>query len=53
MRAFHENPNCIHTELTLKRSLTKCMFSVRSTKIFQASETNSLDPDKTAPEGAV
>ena len=35
VRAFHENPNRIHTE-PLKRIITKCMF-LSSTKIFEAS----------------
>ena len=33
-------------------TLTKCMFW-SSTKIFEASQTNSVDPDQTAPVGAV
>ena len=57
MRAFHENPYLIHTELTflnlyIQRIITKCMF-LSSTKIFEASETNSVDPDQTAPVVAV
>ena len=48
---FHENPNCIQTELP-KAHITKCMF-LSSTKIFEASKTNSVDPDQTAPVGAV
>ena len=56
MRAFHENPNRIHTELTflkpLQRIITKCMF-LSSTKIFEALQTNSVDQDQTAPAGAV
>ena len=52
MRAFHENPNRIHTELIfnqpLKRLITKCMF-LSSTKMFEASQTNSVDLDQTAP----
>ena len=51
MCAFHENPNRIHTELTFL-NITKCMFS-SSTKIFEASQTNSVDPDQTALIGAV
>ena len=59
MRAFHENPNRIDTELTfingkpLKPIITKCMGFLLSTKIFEASLTNSVDPDQTAPVGAV
>ena len=56
MRAFHKNPNRIHTELTffqpLKRITTKCIF-LSSTKLFEASSINSVDPDQTAPVGAV
>ena len=29
------------------------MFLLSSTKIFEASKTNSVDPDQTAPVGAV
>ena len=55
MRVFHENPNRIHTELTfinLKAHNHK-MFVLSSTKIFEASYTNSVDQDQTAPIGAV
>ena len=38
--------------LTLKAHNHKCMF-LSSTKIFEASQTNSVDPDQTAPVGAV
>ena len=38
--------------LTLKRIITKYMF-LSFTKIFEASLTNSVDPDQTAPVGAV
>ena len=51
MCAFHENPNRIHTE-ALKRIITKCMF-LSSTKLFEASLINSVNPDQTAPVGAV
>ena len=54
MRAFHENPNCIHTELnllSLKAHNHKCMF-LSSTKLFEASLINSVDPNQTAPLGA-
>ena len=52
MRAFHENPNRIHTELTLKRIITKCMF-LSSTILFEASSINSEDPGQTVPVVAV
>ena len=52
MRAFHENPNRIHTDQPLKRVITKCMF-LSSTKLFEASYINSMDPDQTASVGAV
>ena len=57
MRAFHENPNRIHYTLnshflTLKAHNHK-MYVFSSTKIFEASQTNSVDPDQTAPVGAV
>ena len=39
-------------ELILKRIITKCMF-LSSTKICEASKTNSADPVQTAPVGAV
>ena len=50
MRAFHENPNRIHTELTFINpqcaySQNVCLLS--STKIFEGSYTNSVDPDQT------
>ena len=51
MRAFHENSNRIDTLnshlLTLKRIITRMLLS--STKIFEASKPNSVDPDQTAP----
>ena len=40
MRAFHES------------LITKCLF-LSSTKIFEASMTDNMDPDQTAPVGAV
>ena len=56
MRAFHENPNRIHTELTfinpVKCTITKCMF-LSSTKLFDTSKIYIMDPDQTAPVGAV
>ena len=52
MRAFHESPGRIYTDLTcinLKAHITKsCMFLV-----FEASLTNSVDPDQIALVGAV
>ena len=56
VRAFHENPNRIHTELTSinpysASSQNVCFLSF--TKIFEASQTNSVDPDQTAVVGAV
>ena len=56
MCAFHENPNRIHTELiflTLKAHNHKMYVFLLSTKIFEDSQTNNLDPDQTAPVGAV
>ena len=55
MRAFHENPNRIHTELTfltLKAHDHKCIFC-RPLKYLKPLKTNSVDPDQTAPVGAV
>ena len=59
MRAFHENPNRTHTELTFlnpysaqSQNVCFCMF-LSSTKIFEASQTNSVGPDQTDPAGAV
>ena len=56
MRAFHENPNRIHTDLIFinhysAKSQTVCFLS--STKTVEASLTNSVDPDQTAPVGEV
>ena len=50
MLAFHENPQIYKP---LKRIITKCMFFLSSTKIFEASYTNSVDPDQAAPIGEV
>ena len=47
MGAFHENPNRIHTELTFinpKAHNHKIFLFMSSTKIFEASYTNSVDP---------
>ena len=55
MHAFHENPNRIHTAhiyQPFKRIITKCMF-LSSTMLFEASKINSVNPDQTAPVGAV
>ena len=53
MRAFHENPNRIHTELTFINpysAQSRNVFFLSSTKIFEASKMiNSVDPDQTAP----
>ena len=56
MRTFHENPNRIHTELTFINpesaySQNVCFWS--STKLFEASLINIVDPDQSAPVGAV
>ena len=56
--AFLAAQTCMHfmkipTVYTLNShflTLTKCMF-LSSTKIFEASQTNSVDPDQTAPVG--
>ena len=54
MRAFHENPNRIHTELSLTlKAHNHKMYVFVATKIFEASQTNSVDPDQTASVGAV
>ena len=56
MRAFHENPNRIHTELnllSLKAHNHKMYVFLSSTKLFEASLINSVNPDQTAPVGAV
>ena len=58
VHAFHENPNRtnVYTRnsllLTLKAHNHK-MYFLSSTKIFEASMTNNVDPDQTAPVGAV
>ena len=46
MRAFHENPYCIHSELTsitLKAQNHK-IYVLSSTKLFEASWINSVNP---------
>ena len=56
MRAFHEKPNRIHNELallTLKAHNHKMYVFLLSAKFFEASYINSVDPDQTAPVGAV
>ena len=53
MRAFHEN-TLKSQLLILKAHNHKIMcFFFSSTKIFVAQKTNSVDPDQTAPVGAV
>ena len=57
MCAFHENSDRIYTLnsnlLTFKAHITiKCML-LSSAEIFEVSLTNSVDPDHTAPTGAV
>ena len=51
MRAFHENPNRIHTELTFLNPYKMYVF-YRPLKYLKPN-TNSVDPDQTAPIGAV
>ena len=56
MRAFHEKPNVLHIELTFLNHyvqciITKCMF-LSSTKIYEASQTNSVDPVGTVLSGS-
>ena len=53
MRAFHENSNGIHTELTFFTLKGHNHKMYASTKIFEASQTNSVDPDQIASVGAV
>ena len=48
MHTFHENPDRIYTEQTLKR----CML-LSPAEIFEAISTNSVDPDQTTHVGAV
>ena len=47
VRAFHENSNRIHIELTFinpqNTIITKCMF-LSPTKVFEAPWTNTVDP---------
>ena len=57
MRAFHENPDRIYT-LNSHLLALKAHFIIKShayafVEIFEASSTNSVDPDLTAPVGAV
>ena len=52
MRASHENPDRIYTELTFinpKAHNTMSRMLLSSAEIFEASSTNSVDPDETAP----
>ena len=54
MRAFHESPECICSDLTcIKRLSQKVVCFCCLLNDFEASLTNSIDPDKTAPVGAV
>ena len=55
MREFHENPNRIHTELNLLslKAHNHKMYVLSSTKLVEASLVNSVNPDQTAPVGAV
>ena len=55
MCAFHENSDRIYTEptLILKAHISKCCMYLSSAEIFEAFSTNSVDPDQTAPVGAV
>ena len=39
--------------LTLRAHITKKYMLLSSAEIFEASSTNSVDPDQTAPVGAV
>ena len=39
--------------LTLKAHITKSRMLLSSAEIFEASSTNSVDPDQTGPVGAV
>ena len=54
IHAFHENSNLIYHELnvlSIKAHITKSWLLMSSAEIFEAS--NSVDPDQTAPIGAV
>ena len=56
MRAFHESPDRIPLTshvLTLKAHITICRMFCCLLKHFEASLTNSVDPDQIAPIGAV
>ena len=56
MHAFHENPNCIHTEFTfinLKGAYHEKLYVLSTAEIFEASYTNSVDTDQTAPVGLI
>ena len=58
VRAFHWNYDRIYTELTFIKPL-KCQSQQKLSAfvvcriVFEASPTNSVDPDQTAPVGAV
>ena len=52
VRAFHENPDSIYiklTLLTLKARITKSRMLLSSAEMFEASSTNNVDQDQTAP----
>ena len=46
MRAYHESPDLIYKDLTY---ITKSRMFFCLLKHFEASLTNSVDPDQTAP----
>ena len=48
VRALHEIPDRIHTELTLILLTLKVHILFKSAALFKASPTNSVDPDQTA-----
>ena len=56
MRAFHENPNHIHTELTfinLKSALSQNVCFCRPLNYLKPHRLNSVNSDQIAPVGAV
>ena len=56
LHAFHENPDCIYTELTFAipyKAYQKSLMLLSSAEIFEATSTNSVYPDQTAPVEAV
>ena len=56
MHSFHENRDRIYAELTfikpLKGLTQKVVYFCRLLKYFEASSTNSVDQDQTAPVGS-